>query len=452
MSRCAVQKRGIMPKTETLRRADAICGKMPDGEMKTVLYFQSSCCENNDALLRGVVRYAHRAKWSVQVVPYAKAAASRQVDGRGGGDRPQVADLVAFWRPAGAIVDCGSAIGMLTNTDFAPLPAVFLDCSHDAGAPAVRSDGRAVAECAARELLSLGLESFAFAPWFARVAWSRERLEAFGELVRAEGRACHVLDWGDDLSEASVRRRLADWLGSLPRPVGVFAANDYVASLVVAGARAMKMRVPDDVAVVGVDNDLRVCEQSRPTITSVAPSYEGAGAQAAELLERLMRSPRRPPADVLFGVDRIVRRESTLAVRRRDQRVEQAVALVRGEAHAGLTPSDVARQLGCSRRLLEIRFRDTTGQTLLAAIRSARIERARRLLERDGMPLADVARLCGYGSECAFRRAFAQETHSTPRQFQRGGAGRTARGATEDALTFDGASCQQSRRRAQGGM
>ena len=386
--------------------------------MKTILYFQSSCCENNDALLRGVSRWAHKAKWNVQVVPYAKAAASRQLDGDGGAAKPPIDELVGFWHPQGAVVECGSAVGLLTADDFAALPVVFLDCSGDVGAPAVRSDARDIAECAAHELLALDFADYAYAPWLEPLAWSIERGDVFEAYVRRNGLACHRLDWDGDRSEMALRKRLAEWMDALPRPVGVFAANDYVASLVVSCAQALRLRVPDDVAVLGVDNDLRICDYAQPTISSLAPDYEGAGETAAALLDRRMRNPDAKIADALFGVGRIVRRESTRLVRRRDKRIEKVLALIRTESQTGLSPSDLARRLNCSRRLLEMRFREATGRTLLAEIRATRIECAKQLMERNDMRLSEVAHHCGYQSECAFRRAFKQETGHSPRRPQ----------------------------------
>ena len=391
--------------------------------MKTILYFQSSCCENNDALLRGVCRKAHRVRWDVQIIPYAKAAASRQLDERGDGAKPPIRDLVAFWKPRGAIVECGSAVGLLAAADFAPLPVVFLDCSSDVGAPAVRSDNRDIGEHAARELLALGFADYAYAPWFEPLAWSRARGDAFAACIRRSGCAFHRLDWGGDASEIALRKRFAEWIRGLPRPVAVFAANDYIAARVISGARAEGLHVPDDVAVLGVDNDLRICNYTQPTISTLAPDYEGAGQMAAELLDRRLRQPSAKIGDALFGIDRIVRRDSTRLMRRRDARIDKILEIVQNEAHAGLRPSEIARRLKCSRRLLEIRFREATGRTLLAEIRAARIERARQLLSRDDLLLSDVAQQCGYRSECAFRRAYEKVIGRSPRNR----AGATAR-------------------------
>ena len=387
--------------------------------MKTILYFQSSCCENNDALLRGVCRLSHKSKWNVQVIPYAKAAASRQLDVADGRVMPAVGELVEFWKPRGAIVECGSAVGLLTAADFPSLPVVFLDCSYEVGAPAVRSDNSGIAECAVRELLSLGFADYAYVPWLEPLSWSIDRGKVFAERVRAKGRFCHDFAWSGDLSEASLRSQLSDWLRDLPHPVGIFAANDYIASVVVACAKGLRLRVPEDVAVIGVDNDLRICDYAQPPLSSIAPDYERAGETAAALLSRLLRKPGEPVDDAFFGAARVVRRESTRLMRRRGRHVEMVLEIVRSRACDGLSPAEVAAEIGCSRRLLEIRIREATGHTMLDEIRQVRIERAKQLLEHDDLLLDEVAHRCGYRSECAFRRAFKQETGRSPRRLRR---------------------------------
>ena len=390
--------------------------------MRTIVYFQSAYCECNDAEIHGVFRWARKAQWNVQVIPYAEAAASRlqtKQDERG---VPPVGKLVDFWRPEGAIVDCGAAVGLLKPADFGTLPVVFLDCSTRIDGVAVRSDSGAIGESAARELLSLGFPNYAFVPWIEPLGWSRERGDVFVGCVRLNSLPCHCFSWNAKTkSEVSMRRQLTDWLGKLPLPVAVFAANDYLASLLVSSARSLQLRLPDDVAVLGVDNDARICELSSPTISSVCPDFEGAGYRAATLLEEMIRNPGARPKDVYFGVERIVRRESTRRTLRSDHRVDPVVDYIRKSAHEGITPASVAARMGCSRRLLEMRFREMTGHTILDEIRAARTERAKRILSTTDSSIEDVARECGYEDVGTFRRAFARETGVTPLNYRKHG-------------------------------
>ena len=388
--------------------------------MRTIVYFQSAYCECNDAEIHGVFRWARKAQWNVQVIPYAEAAASRLQTSQDERGVPPVGKLVDFWRPEGAIVDCGAAVGLLKPADFGTLPVVFLDCSTRIDGVAVRSDSGAIGENAARELLSLGFPNYAFVPWLEPLGWSLERGDVFIGCVRLNSLPCHCFSWNaKPKSEVAMRRQLTDWLKKLPLPVAVFAANDYLASLLVSSARSLQLRIPDDVAVLGVDNDARICELSSPMISSVCPDFEGAGYRAASLLEEMICHPDVRPKDVYFGVERIVRRESTRQMKRSDRRFEEALAFIRSAAPEELSPAVVASRMGCSRRLLEMRFRELTGHTLLEEIRSVRIERAKRILSSTDESMDDVARECGYGDVSTFRRAFVRETGGTPLRYRK---------------------------------
>lgn len=389
--------------------------------MNTIIYLQSAYCECNDAEIHGVFRWARRAKWSVRVIPYAEAAASRLQERRGKAGVPSLCKLIDFWRPAGAIVDCGAAVGLLEPSDFGALPVVFLDCSTPIGGVAVRSDGGKIGESAVQELLSLGFRNYAFVPWIRPLGWSRERGDVFVGGIRANGLPCHCFSWNGESTEVEMLRSLTDWLGKLPRPVGVFAANDYIASLVVSCAGSLRLHLPDDMAVLGVDNDIRICELSHPTISSVSPDFEGAGYMAAQLLDGMIRHPGTRPKDAFFGVDRIVRRESTRLLVRKDRRIETVLDFIHKSAHEGITPTAVAARMGCSRRLLEMRFREMTGHTMLDEIRAVRMERAKRMLAQSDVSIEDVARLCGYEDSGTFRRAFTQEVGASPSFYRKHG-------------------------------
>ena len=383
--------------------------------MKTVLYFQSSLCASNNAELEGVYRYAKLSKWRVQVLPYAEAASGRLHVGTKA-ERPDVKGLLAFWKPSGAIIDCGAAPGLLGPADFGFLPAVFIDRTSEKGETCVTSDARAIAEAAARELLSLGYPTTcAYVPWMTDIAWSRTRGEAFAEIVRMNGRKCHMFrkrPFRDD--KETYRSWLKDWLKAVPKPCGVFAANDYIASLVLSCAAVEKIRVPDELAVVGVDDDEQICEHATPTLTSILPDNEKIGYLAAELLHERMLHPKKKIKSAVVAPVAVHRRESTRAYKRKDDRVAAAVELIRRRACDGLKARDVVAEMGCSRRLAELRFREVTGRSLLGEIQSARIARAKFLLEHASDSIYDIACRCSYGSTEALRKVFAAETKMSP--------------------------------------
>ena len=187
-----------------------------------------------------------------------------------------------------------------------------------------------------------------------------------------------------------------------------------MASLVLSCAEREAIDVPNELAVIGVDNDLKICERSNPTLTSILLDHERAGYLAAQLLNEKMVNPRRKVKGTTFGPVCICHRRSTFAYSRKDDRVAVALKLIRRNACDGLKAKDVILEMGCSRRLAELRFRETTGRSILEEILAVRIERAKHLLEHSSKSIAEVAKSCGYGSANALRKVFADETGKNP--------------------------------------
>ena len=382
--------------------------------MKTILYFQSSLNASNNSCLEGVSRYAKTAGWRVHLTLYADAAYIRG-DYTDGAHRPDVKGLLEFWRPDGVIADCGAARELLDPDDFKTVPVVFLDRGPTGNETCVTSDARQVAALAAKELLSLGFRTYAYVPFNLRLPWSVERGVEFERLVRMNGCKFHLFrrrPFGDDAE--TYRAWLREWLRKAPKPMGVFAANDFVAETVLSCAEREKIGVPHELAVIGVDNNPVVCERTKPSLTSVLLDNEKAGYLAAELLNRKMAHPRRKVASGLFGPVCVYHRQSTFLYSRKDDRVSVALKLIRRSACDGLKAKDVIAEIGCSRRLAELRFREVTGRSILEEILSVRIERAKYLLEHSGKSIAEVAKSCGYGSANALRKVFAAETGQNP--------------------------------------
>ena len=392
--------------------------------MKTILYFQSSLCASNNAELDGAYRYAKSARWRVQVVPYGEAAGGRlHVDEESA--KPNIAALMEFWRPDGVIVDCGAAPGLLGPSDFRRIPTVFLDRTNDRKALCVYSDSEEIAACAAKELLSIDCLAYTYIPWTEDLDWSRNRGEAFARIVRMNGRKCHIFrprTFGRE--DDTYRAWLREWLEKAPKPLGVFAANDYIAAQVLSCASMARIAVPGELRVIGVDNDLQICEHTMPTLTSILPDHEKAGYFAAELLAERLSHPRARFVNRTFGPIAVVHRQSTNAYRRPDDRVGAALELIRRRACEGLMARDVIAAMGTSRRLAELRFREVTGKSILEEIKSVRLERAKSLLRQGGVSVSEVAAACGYGSTEALRKIFIAEFGCAPARWKQLGVRR----------------------------
>ena len=264
-----------------------------------------------------------------------------------------------------------------------------------------------VAELAARELLQLNYTHFAFVHYPNSRIWSNERARQFRKLIEMHGYSCPEFVPDNEGDTQDWLNRLQDWMATLPRPCGIFAANDEVSNHIRGICRSKKWRVPNDIALVGVDNDESICESAHPRLSSVLADNEQMGFLAAQLLAERIDSPNLEPARRTVPPLMVVRRESTRPYRAPNENVAQALELIRDKACEGLRARDVIAVMKGARRTAEMRFREATGHSILEEIISVRMLRAKELLMSDSTrPIKIVAQMCGYASETAFRKVY----------------------------------------------
>ena len=287
------------------------------------------------------------------------------------------------------------------------------------------SDDDSIARLAGEHLLSRGFRHFAFVGEASGIAWSRRRRAAFRRELAGRGLSCDVyptLPPDRRADFAFARKNLSDWLARLPRPVGVFAAYDVRALDVLNACREAGIAVPDEVSVVGVDDDPLLCETSDPALTSVSLGTEQAGYEAAQALDEAMRGGRVRGRRIVFGGVRVVERASTARFVGRDPLVARVRALVAAGVSGRLAVSDLARTLGVSRRTLELRFRAETGGPVGGAILAARLDRAKELLRTTSLPCEEIAAACGICSASHMGSLFRRRFGASPSRFRdRGG-------------------------------
>lgn len=391
---------------ELLVYTQAVVGSNPapptisEKTVKTILYFQYPW-RLWRARLAGIYRYAAKAGWRVQMVEHGLTAAS-------------VAGAMRFWEPDGCIVErTVMELPWFRAREFGNVPVVFCDPNRTLLRKpflGVEHDSAETAALAARELVSLGLRHFAFVGNIIPREWAERRRNVLAAEAAAAGGTFDAFDPGGTDCIASFFARIRPWLRGLPRPCGILAANDISGDLVLQACRMERLRVPDDIAVVGIDNDEFVCEHAVPPLTSVAPDFEESGYLAAQLLGEAMAGRVRAPVSRTFGSKEVFRRRSTRVFRRRDDAVRHALETIARRACEGLTAAEVCREIGGSRRQAETRFRAIAGRSVGEEIAAARIARAKALLLRRNVAIEALHGLCGYGNASSLRRAFKKAT------------------------------------------
>ena len=382
----------------------------------TVLVFHTSVRSSWNETLAGLYRFARPRNWNVQVIEHEP-------------DRKSIENLLDFWRPSGVIVEGGmDEKGVLLSDVFGDVPVVYLACNQNLlprAALRVSHDSVSLGRTAVHEFLSLGLVNFAFFG-FSGLFWSEDRLRCYQEALQLNGRTAevfrrHFFESGRCELEKGSRKALTGWLKSLPKPCGLLAANDLLATEVISVARSVGIKIPDQLSVLGIDNDELACENATPTLSSIRPNFEEAGFLCAQLLDARLSahgafkgSPHRT-----FSAAGIMRRQSTRRLPRANADVSKAIEIIRLRACSGLKPRDVFPDLGCSRRLAEVRFRELTGHTVWEEIAAVRLAKVKELLARADIPLETIASQCGWQSTARLRVFFHEMEGVSMREWRK---------------------------------
>lgn len=310
----------------------------------------------------------------------------------------------------------------------ANLPTIALGLSDEQMLPdsplsefsELSSDAVEVATMAANHLLERRFRHFAYLGVEGR-AWSQRREREFASQLAKSGFEPHVYPLpqkaGDRVWEKE-QALIVEWLRKLPKPVGLFACNDDRGREVLEACRLMNLRVPEDVAVLGVDNDEVFCGLAYPPLSSVALNAETAGYRAAELLDGMMQGTIRNPQRIQVEALGVVTRRSTDIVAVEDEDVATALQYIHREQGRNISVESVVQEVAVSRRNLEKRFRDTIGRTILEEIQITRLERAKRLLLETTYPVSKVAELAGFGTTGYFIQFFQSRVGKTPRRYR----------------------------------
>lgn len=287
--------------------------------------------------------------------------------------------------------------------------------------PAVVHDNEAIGRIAAEHLYECGYRSFAF--YGAETDWSRNRLSGFTQSLQTKGVTVATNQDSNGRFPGWLPQQkpkiIEAFIRKLPKPVAVFAAYDGVARPIVDLAVGNGLRVPGDMAVMGVDNDELRCETGTVPMTSIDTNIYRMGYEAGLLLDRLMRGEASRSALISVPPKEIVRRQSTSLAAHDDPDVAAAMRFIYERACDGISVDDVCDHVVISRRRFEIRFKRAVGKAPGDEIRSIRIERAKALLVETDMTVVEIATRCGYGHISGFATAFRKQTGMLPSEFRR---------------------------------
>jgi LacI family transcriptional regulator len=294
----------------------------------------------------------------------------------------------------------------------------------DSPVPRSQVDNRAIGVLAAEHLIDRGFQSFAYYG-MKEVEYSNRRLLGFNEKLAEfwhQAASLRVASTFGMQGDFWLRQQhdLVRWIAKLELPCGLFAASDARARQAINACQELDLKVPEQVAVLGVDDQQIICEHSHPTISSVARNNIREGYQAAELLDRLLRKKKVTQNEQLVMPLGIVSRESTATLAVSDERLRKAVEYFQANIEEPVTVSEICSHVGVSRRWLEYAFRNMLGETPFNYMRRQRLENARRLLsEEPGTKINRIARRSGYTSANQLAKAFRREFGESPRDFRK---------------------------------
>jgi len=360
-------------------------------------------------ILRGIARYVREhGPWAIYHQPR--------------GLEEDVPQWIAHWNGDGIIarVQTPSIAQAVLATG---LPTVdVLGMVPQAGLPLVHPDDKAVAEMAARHLLERGFRRFGYCG-IGGAAWAETRRQAFAATVRRAGFDCaecllpaesaRGIDW------ESQQEQLAHWVAGLPRPLGIMVCNDPRGELLLEACRRVGVAVPEEAAVVGVDNDEPLCEICDPPLSSVEPDHFGVGYRGAQLLDQLMSGKPAPDGPIFVPPLGVVTRLSSDVLAVDDPMLVRSLSFIRRHACDGISVDDVLAQVPLSRSTLQRRFRRHLGRTIHDEICRVRLRRVCELLDSTDLPIDEVAHRAGFVHRQYLGEVFKAQLGMTPAEYRR---------------------------------
>lgn len=304
------------------------------------------------------------------------------------------------------------------------VPIVDLSAArHVKGVPWADTEDRAISKLAVEHFAERGFKNLAYCG-DTGFQWSVKRCQHFREFVTAAG--CNFFEYhsmaryNKSYDAVAEKHQIIDWIRQLPRPVAIMGCYDFKAQEVLDACRELRISVPTEIAVLGVDNDHLICELSEPTLSSVIPNTRKTGYEAASLLDQMMSGEsvdvEKPLITQPLGIEL---RESTDTVAIEDVEIAKALQFIRRRASANIRVTDVLQQVDLSRRAFEHRFKKLVGHTPHEEIQRVRMNRVKELLRDTKLTVQQIAERLGFEHSEYLGAAFKREVGMSPGGYRR---------------------------------
>jgi LacI family transcriptional regulator len=324
------------------------------------------------------------------------------------------------WKPDGIIMRDSLITEELLKLKVPTILAIH-SSSYPKDLPVIKTDSFSIAKMASDHLIGKGLKNFAFCG-FDDYDWSKERGLYFSRFNSEAGYKTHIYiqpkrikknDWENE--QQHVRR----WIKVLPKPVGIFACNDDRGQHILEVCKMIHLKVPEDVTVIGVDNDPMVCDISDPPLTSIALNVESAGYEAAKFMDIMITKKKISGKQIMVSPTHIVERQSSDILAVNDPEVAQAIYFIKKNASNKILVKDVVKTTRLSRRTLERRFKQTIRRSIYSEIKRVRIELISKMLIETDLPISHISSFFNFTDVEHISRYFKMEKGVGLREFRK---------------------------------
>lgn len=363
-------------------------------------------------LLKGIINYSKdKGQWSISRMP----THHKQAIGIEG-----ILEVARKWEinvVIGTFED-DDDIGMLRDNGIIVIAQDFKKMLN--GVPNITGNYIGTGQMAARYFIDKGFRRFGFFG-LKDVCWSDERYEGFRKEIKSQGLEDFLYKYNmQDIDRHWFYERsaLSEWLKGLPKPIGIMACDDNQGNNLIQACISAGIKIPQEASILGVDNDELLCNLSIPTLSSIAVDIEGGGFQVAQLIEKLVESPDSVFEDIVLQPVKIVPRISTAAFATGDSEIQKAVKFIHQNCRRKISVDDVVEQVALSRRLLEIRFKEVTGESIYQYILLLRLKTFAEMLLETNEQVINIALSLGESDAKSISKKFKAVYGCSPNEYR----------------------------------